>query len=671
MATVTDPVEQVKARLRGVADQIKTMSAAGGPPDQFFRPFLQLLVNALHAHGGVVWSVEGDRIKPAHVVGGEELAPLDEPEASRLNQKLVIDSLVAEQSAAYHSSTEVGLPPQFTLLVIPVKANGNTVCAVEIVQRGDISQAAREGYARFVERMCAHATNFLEAKTEAQSALKNDGFWTEFETAVLDMNRYPEVKHVAGVAANDGKRLLDVERVSVAVKKGKKTTVVASSGVDEVQKRADQTRSLGKLAAEAIRLGQPVVFNGSTEPFGKKLAGLIDSHVILAQTRYLMLVPLFANDRRRIDVEPTDEEAARTLPKRKPIGCLIVEQLSDGNPPADIEKRANLLADHLSASLSNARTLQQIPMFSTLRSAGALRDWFHGRKLAKLLLAVAVLTAVTLALLFVPWEYRVKADGRLMPVQQDRVYTPVDGRVEAILVKSGQAVAEGDLLIRLDNPELEQEVVSLEGQVNEKNVLLETLRTRILDGQLDRAERNQLAAQIYETEAEKSGLEYQLKLKQFEQGQLEIRAPADGTVATFQVDQLLRGRPVNRGELLMELMHPEGEWRLEVEVPEHRLGHIYRGYEAKDTRELPVKYVLATATDKTFEGRLERIATRSNVSTEAATSVVEAYVDIDQADLPDRAIGAEVTAKFECGERSLGYVLFGDVVEFLQRHLWW
>ena len=671
MATVTDPVEQVKARLRAVADQIKTLAGAGGPPEQFFRPFLQSLVSALHAHGGVVWDVDGDRIKPAHVVGGEILAPLDEPEAAALNQKLVIDSLVAEQSAAYHNSTEVGLPEQFTLLVIPVKANGNTVCAVEIVQRGDISPAAREGYARFVERMCAHATAFLEAKTAGESVLNTDGFWTDFESAVLDMQRYPEVKHVCGVAANDGKRLLDVQRVSVAVKKGKKTTVIASSGVDEVQKRADQTRSLGKLAGEAIRLGQPVIFNGSTEAFSKKMAGLIDSHVLLANTRYLMLVPLFANDRRRIDVEPTDEEARRTLPKRKPIGCLIVEQLSDGNPPADIEKRAHLLADHTAAALSNARSFSQIPMYSTLRSAGALRDWFHGRKLMKLLLGLAVAAAVITALLVVPWEYRVKADGRLMPVRQDRVFTSVDGTVTEILVASGQAVSEGDLLLRLENPELDEEIVDLQGKIAETREQLNALEIRSNERFDDRNEMLELSAQYNETRLQESSLQRQLEIDLIRKGQLEIRAPKDGVVATFQLDQLLRGRPVSRGELLLEIMQPDGPWQLEVLVPEHRLGHIEQGFREKETRALPVKYVLATNTDRTLEGELTKIATRSDVSTEAGTSVVEMHVGVDDSEIPTRTIGAEVTAKIECGQRTLGYVLFGDVIEFLQRHLWW
>jgi hypothetical protein len=64
------------------------------------------------------------------------------------------------------------------------------------------------------------------------------------------------------------------------------------------------------------------------------------------------------------------------------------------------------------------------------------------------------------------------------------------------------------------------------------------------------------------------------------------------------------------------------------------------------------------------------VATRSDQSEESGTIFeVAARIDADQ--LPHRRIGSDVTAKIHCGETSLGYALFGDVVEFLQRKVWW
>ena len=678
MATA-EQLEQVKARLRAVADQIRELSKSAVPTEQFWRSFLESLVDALHAHGGVVWTVTegpdgrpGAGVRPQVAAGGEELAKLDEPDVSELNRKLVIDSLVLEQTAAYHASTEVGLPPEFALLVIPVKASGMPVAAVEIIQRGNISKESREGYAQFIERMCAHATNYLERRDAGESVLQTHSFWSDFEAALLDMQRFLDVKHVAGVAANDGKKLLEVNRLSVVEKRGKKCVVLATSGVDEVQKRADQTRSISKLAREAIKLGEPIVFSGTVEGFGRKLNDLVDTHVRLSNARFLMLVPLFANDRKRDDLEPSADEL-RKLKARKPIGCLIIEQLTDGRPPSDLAERANLLADHVGATLHNARTVRQIPLFGLLRKGGAIGDWLHGRKLVKLLLGTAAVAGIVAALTFIPWDYRVKGEGKLMPVEQYRVFAPMDAEVADVFVKSGDAVTEGQLLVRLDADDLEQRLQQLESdQLNER------ARAASLDGQIDAANRQGDAVAVQramgeklEAQAAADTYDAQIKRVRDQLAKLEVRAPSDGVVTTFQVDELLIGRPVGRSDQLMEVMDPSGPWRLEVEVPEHRMGHILRAQSNTGSAELPVKYVLATAPEQTYTGTVSEQSTRSNPSSAAGTAVLEFFVDIDAKAIPERTIGAEATAKIDCGKRSLGYVLFGDVVEFLRRHLWY
>lgn len=678
MATA-EQLEQVKARLRAVADQIRELSKSQVPPDQFWRSFLESLVEALHAYGGVVWVITdgpdgrpGAGIRPQVAAGGEELAKLDEPEVSQLNQKLVTDSLVLEQTAAYHASDEIGLPPELALLVIPVKASGMPVAAVEIIQRGNISKESREGYAQFIERMCAHATNYLERREAGESVLQTHSFWSDFEAALLDMQRYLDVKHVAGVAANDGKKLLEVNRLSVVEKRGKKCVVLATSGVDEVQKRADQTRSLAKLAREAIKLGEPIVFSGTVGEFGRKLNDLVDTHVRLSNARFLMLVPLFANDRKREDLEPSADEL-RKLKPRKAIGCLIIEQLTDGRPPADLTDRANLLADHTGAALHNARMVRQIPLFGLLRKSGAIGDWLHGRKLVKLLLGTAAVAGVVAALTLIPWDYRVKGEGKLMPTQQYRVFAPMDAEVAEVFVRSGQEVQKGDLLVRLDADELEQRLQQLESEQRNQKSRAASLAAEIEAAKRAREFVQEQRARGQQEEAQEAAKSYEPQIARVREqlAKLEVRAPSDGVVTTFQVDQLLIGRPVGRSDQLMEIMDPSGPWRLEVEVPEHRMGHVFEAQSEAGSIALPVKYVLATAPEETYQGTVSEQSTRSNRSTEGGGAVMEFFVDIDAEDIPARTIGAEATAKIDCGERSLGYVLFGDVVEFLQRHLWY
>ncbi len=90
-----------------------------------------------------------------------------------------------------------------------------------------------------------------------------------------------------------------------------------------------------------------------------------------------------------------------------------------------------------------------------------------------------------------------------------------------------------------------------------------------------------------------------------------------------------------------------------------------------EAEQLTVDYIAATDVGNRKQGKLAEIATRSNESQKEGSTIVELYVDINADDLPGRRIGAEVTAKVHCGKRSLGYVLFGDVWEFILRKVWW
>ena len=162
-----------------------------------------------------------------------------------------------------------------------------------------------------------------------------------------------------------------------------------------------------------------------------------------------------------------------------------------------------------------------------------------------------------------------------------------------------------------------------------------------------------------------------------QKSELTVTATKDGVVATFQIEQKLINRPVNRGERLLEVMDVGGtsRWRLELQVEEHRVGHILRHQEERsrlkvaDPNAVPVEFVLATASEKTYSGRLSRISTRADAS-QAGGSVVELYVEPTGETLPEHRIGAEVNARIHCGQRSLFYVLFGDVVEFVRKRLW-
>lgn len=189
---------------------------------------------------------------------------------------------------------------------------------------------------------------------------------------------------------------------------------------------------------------------------------------------------------------------------------------------------------------------------------------------------------------------------------------------------------------------------------------------------LDEREAIQLQGRLQETQIEITELQEQVKRLTARSEELIVRAPIDGVVATFQLRQKLLRRPVSRGDRLLDVMDTDCEWRLELDVPEKRLGHLRDGGEKYATDELPVQFVMATHPEVTYAGTVQHVNSRTEVSPKNE-SVLRVRIAISSAEIPEdqRRIGADVKAKIDCGERSLGYCLFGDVIEFVQREWWW
>ncbi|ALU43060.1 HlyD family secretion protein [Pseudoalteromonas rubra] len=75
----------------------------------------------------------------------------------------------------------------------------------------------------------------------------------------------------------------------------------------------------------------------------------------------------------------------------------------------------------------------------------------------------------------------VRGSGVLVPAQIRWITTPVDGRVEQVFKKAGAEVKQGDVLLQLSNPELEEalaqarwELQALEAQIHAEQVALES-----------------------------------------------------------------------------------------------------------------------------------------------------------------------------------------------------
>ncbi len=672
---MTNPagVQQVRERVLQLAREIEQLSQSSIPPEAFFPQFLQMLVTALGARAGAIWTLEGGaRLNLACEIRIADIGLRENAQVARLNDRLLAD-VIATGEACSHAPDDANasnLPVPYLIILAALQVADDSVGVVEIFQRPDSPVEARPGYLQFVEQMTGYASRYLERRRNAAASEPPEKFHGEFEPFLYELARSLDINEVAATAANDGRQLLRCDRLSVAVLRGRKTDVLAISGQDRVNSRANLCRAMAAIADRVIAMHESITFTGKIENLAPQLEKPLADFIHESGSRMVMLVPMFETEP-VVDTTDPDDRAEKERKRSRAFACLIVEQVADSQPQPQLEARAALLADHVAAALFNARRHQRVFLLPVWQTLGKAVEWFHGRKLAKTAAILGAIAVVSLVLTFVPWEYRVEGEGRLMPIVRRQVFAPEMGKVEEIFVEGGVRVKAGDQLLKLRNDELQ---AKLDKAVSDLNA--QTQIERGLQGQRVEAEtsenRNdlaQLVSRLEETRIQIRGLILQVELLKKRDEELIVRAPIDGVVATFQLDQLLGNRPVQMGESLLEVMDDTGPWRLELEVEEHRMGHLLRAQEAAGKDQLPVEFILATASESTFSGEVEEISTRAVTSAERG-SVFEVFASTDASKLPNLRIGAEVRGKVHCGKRSLGYVLFGDVIEFLRQRLW-
>ena len=132
---------------------------------------------------------------------------------------------------------------------------------------------------------------------------------------------------VAGVAVNESRRLLDVDRVSLVRRRGRKFPVEAVSGQDTVHKRANLIKRLSKLSKAVMKTREPLLFNGGHRGFDSaegdngelppQIAKPLSDYLEEAGSRMIAIVPLFGTDPGPRQRGPAARRAAPAKSRRK------------------------------------------------------------------------------------------------------------------------------------------------------------------------------------------------------------------------------------------------------------------------------------------------------------------------------------------------------------------
>jgi len=657
-------VEPTLLEIGGLIETIAALSKTPLRPEEFYHEFLQRVVSALAAVGGAIWTRNAaGELGVAYQFG--QAAAASSAELSSAEWRQSSAAWVLAHGAAAGVAPQCALAPDalqpnptdWLVLFCPWDAEGEAQGVVEIVQRPGAGPAVEHGYLRFLEVACQLLADY-HRNAQLRDLRTRAAQWKEVERFLRQIHASLDLLPTAYAIANEGRRLLDCDRVSVLVQHGSTCRVVAVSGTESCNRRANSVRLMEQLTAAALTVGDELWYP-SGQPNAPQIEELLNAYLDESHTRGLAILPLASG---------VSDEAA---PRPEVLGALVVERFySPLDNLADGPLRTNVatVTAHGALALRSALDVSTLPLGRLLRRLRAAGKSLRGRRLARAVAVLVATIAVVAALVFVPADFTVQARGKLQPSRTCDIFAPDDGVVLELRAQSGSHVEANQVLLVLRNPELDLEFKRIWGELQTARTKLVAVESEQVLNRREDADRRRmdvaLTAQREELRALIAGLEAQHEIVRQQQVALEVRSPLAGMVLTWNTEQLLAARPVARGQALLTVADVAGPWHVELQVPERRMVHLAEARREAADR-LDVSFVLATNPAHVVTGKLERVGDRTEITADES-SVVWATVDFEAAEIAERLPGAGVVARVHCGRRSIGYVWLHDLIDFVR-----
>ena len=672
-------LEQTKNQIRKLVAEIADLAESDIQPAEFYVEFLNRSVAAVAASGGAFWILDGKgSLKLQHQLEFRLTGLLDGRAKTQPHDALLGCMIQAAQpqiippGATVEGVPNAGNPTGFALIIAPLVVDKQVVGLIEILMDPNRGAANKKSTLRFVSDLCDLAGTYLKNR-QMRQMMSQQRLWNQLEGFTHQIHASLDLKETAYAVANDGKRLVACDRLSVAMKIGGRVMVEAVSGQEVVEQRANLIRELTRLCKVVAASGEDLVYTGTTEGFPPEIRDALEIYVDESGAKAVIVTLLHKPEGDSSNPTPQNQQKEKVA-----FGCLVAEQIGDELAPTDAHARTEVVSRHSSTALWNAQEHDKIFLLPMLKLMGSPWRFFRGRTLAKILAVLLAILVLIGVLAFVPWKLTIEGRGALMPESRRITYAPLAGVITKLPVEHGQPIKKGDVLARLESKDLERQLKEKTAELGAARSQVDHLTRQVRQATNSRPEDlNQLQGQLQGERIKANSAQSQIDIINEQIAALTVTAPQDGIVTTWEVKKNLMGRPVEIGQELVTVAATDGEWVLEVEVPDDDMGPILEAQSklereiksgAKATgKALSAYFVTATDPEHRYQGFVRRIGSKAElVEQKHVVKVTVGFTDAVRRDFLSRnqslRPGAEVRARVDCGHARLAYVLLRDVI---------
>lgn len=668
-----DLVQQTRNEIRRLIGEIATLAQSNVPLDEFLAGFLSRTVSSLASVGGAAWlRDDNQQIELAYQIALPTAAVIEDPKGKTRHELLLRklfenpEPILLAPLAGSQDEGEPGNPTEHLLILAPVVVNGEVAAIIEIFQRPGGGPTTQRGYVRFLVQMCEHATEYFRNRW-LRLMHERQQLWGRLDHFLRASNQSLDLRPTCFALANEGRRVVDADRISIGIFQDQRCVIHCVSGLDSFDRRAEEIRLMTMLAEAVCKSNSNFYFEGGTETVAPQIEVHLHKYVDLSHSKRIAVIPLY-----KATPQKSGEERPSTT--KQCVGCLVVEQLSDKRLDSATRERIEIVAGHAGRILGNVLEHNSLFMLPVWKRVSSLVSLFNKQNLPTTTLVIAALFAVIAGLTFTPYDFELSATGQLTPSARHEKFAPINGIVASIEVPDAPhpRVKKDQVILTLQNDQLDQQIQQLESQMKQSRAKFQAARDRLRAqrSKLTELERQQLQAEETQELQNESHYRELLQLKVAQKDKLQILSPIDGEIVNWDLYGRLLKRPIQEGQNLVTIVDPNSPWEIELQLPEARFKHVYEAYQDGD---VIATYWLHSAPGRKLTGKVTYLDPYAGVTGEEGNTMIVRIAVEDGAIADELKVnGTKVTARLDCGTRSVGYTLFHDVWDTIQsRVLFW
>jgi hypothetical protein len=690
-------IEETRKQINRLFEEVARLCEADLPPAEFYGEFLKRVLTALAAPAGAVWirTPQGN-LQLQFQINMREVG-LDASEEGRQSHDELLRQAVMQPKPIYlpprssagpaqPGAQGPGNPTDYLLLLVPVLVDNQVAGLLEVWQAPDRHPNAIRGFLEFMMRMAELATRY-QRNYMLRQMVGQQQLWVQLETFARQIHGSLNPVECSYLIANEGRRLVECDRVSIGIRYGRrKVTVEAISGADVVEKRSNLVQLMRKLFEAVIKWGEKLVFTGTKDDtLPPDVYAALDAYLAESNSKLLVVLPL------------KDERESES--KKPARSALLMECFEPNTSPEQLFARLEVIGRHATPAVYNAVEHRRIPFRFVWLPLAKVQEGLGGKAKAIIFAVAAGVLALVAAMILVPYPLKLTADGKLVPEVRRWVYSPVDGaQVKEILAAEGRKIAGDQPLLRMADYHLGEQVTKIQGEIAASIKAIQSDEKQLQAfgmpaGEKARveADRQKEIVNVRYKQIELENLLKNLKLVPGRPGEFYLNAPKfpddlpnrasrQWTVLNTDYREMLNDRVVKPSDPLLRLGDKEGNWEVEMKIPQKYVGQILWAFEKNPGQDLDVDILVRSEPTRIYKGKLSRSkldygAVPNKDEMNEQEPIVTAYVRLTGDDIPEAyslpkqvpyllVSDTEIRAKVRCGNHPMGYSLLYGVWEF-------